>query len=152
MGIAIAAVLEDNKDINTLNMAIRATRLLWSEMPFYEEFIRHDGVKKIISILVRNSKTDQREPGKSIVEENADERARVDFMEEHIQFMESVNSKVFDREILKKTKPSNDTFEMQNNNKDLNDLFSEILRSLQTITNGQSLRVIFDVSWCIIRS
>lgn len=146
IGIAIAGILEDNKDINTLNMAIRASRLLWNEMPFYDEFVRHDGVKKIISILVRHSKVEQPTVAhKPVVEKTSDER-RLVFMEEHISFMESVNSKAFDREIMMVERAADDSFELHENNKDLHDLFSEILRSLQTITNGLSIRVIFDVS------
>lgn len=147
IGIAIAGILEDNKDINTLNMAIRASRLLWNEMPFYDEFVRHDGVKKIISILVRHSKIEHPTlANKPLAEKTSDERRRVVFMEEHISFMESVNSKAFDREIMMVDRPpAKDSFELHNN-KDVHDLISEILRSLQTITNGLSMRVIFDVS------
>lgn len=148
IGIALAGILEDNKDVNTLNMAIRASRLLWNEMPFYDEFVRHDGVKKIISILVRHSKVEQKPivANKPLAEKISDERRRVAFMEEHISFMESVNSKAFDREIMMVEQPADDCFELHQNNKDVHDLFSEILRSLQTITNGLSMRVIFDVS------
>lgn len=34
IGIAIAAVLEDNKDVHTLNMGIRAARFVFSEFFF----------------------------------------------------------------------------------------------------------------------
>lgn len=148
IGIAIAGILEDNKDIITLTMAVRAARLLWNEMPFYDEFVRHEGVKKIITILVRHSQIEQQPTEKSVVELCPEERGRVNFMEEHVAFMESVNSKVFDREILKKSTPQSESgFQLENGgSKELNDLFTEILRSLQTITNGQSLRVIYDVS------
>lgn len=148
IGIAIAGILEDNKDINTLNMAVRASRLLWNEMPFYDEFVRHEGVKKIIAILVRHSKIEQKlVTTKPVTEKLTDERRRIVFMEEHISFMESVNSKAFDREIMMVDRPAADEcFELHQNNKDVHDLFAEILRSLQTITNGLSMRVIFDVS------
>lgn len=148
IGIAIAGILEDNKDVNTLNMAIRASRLLWNEMPFYDEFVRHDGVKKIISILVRHSIIEQKPTlaNKPVPEKMSDERRRVVFLQEHISFMELVNSKAFDREIMMVEKPADECFELHQNNKDIHDLFSEILRSLQTITNGLSMRVIFDVS------
>lgn len=146
IGIAIAGILDDNKDINTLNMAIRASRLLWNEMPFYDEFVRHDGVKKIISILVRHSKVEQKPAATSKPVVVPDDRRRVVFMEEHISFMESVNSKAFDREIMMVERPADDSFQLHLDNKDVQDLFSEILRSLQNITNGLSMRVIFDVS------
>lgn len=53
--IDLASVLEDSKDIGTLCMAVRAIRLLYSEMPFYEEFVRFDGADKILGILLRST-------------------------------------------------------------------------------------------------
>lgn len=119
-------------------------RLLWSEMPFYEEFSRYEGVKKIIRIMVRLTKMEPTVVVKSIVEEDPEQKARVDFMVQHIQFMETINSNVFDREILKKAKPAEDTFVLPENSAE-KELLHEIFRCLQTVTQGPLLRVIYDV-------
>ncbi|XP_037028939.1 uncharacterized protein LOC119069138 [Bradysia coprophila] len=143
IGIAIAAVLEDNKDVHTLNMGVRAARLLWSEMTFYEEFSRYEGVKKIIRIMVKLTKMEPTVVVKSIVEEDPEQKARVDFMVEHIQVMETINSNAFDREILKKAKPAEDAFVLPENSAE-KELLHEIFRCLQTVTQGPLLRVIYD--------
>lgn len=114
-------------------------------MPFYEEFSRYDGVKKIIRIMVKLTKMEPTVIVKSIVEKDPEQKARVDFMVQHIQFMESVNSNAFDREILKKAKPAEDAFVLPENNAE-KELLHEIFRCLQTVTQGHSLRVIYDVS------
>ena len=124
-------------------------RLLWNEMPFHDEFVRHGGVKKIIEILVRHTKSNKDEEKSppetmSIVEKCPVERERVQFMEDHIRFLESINSRAFDREIIKKSKPADDNFTVKAR-KDLHDFLYEILRGLQAFTNGNSQRVIFDV-------
>ncbi|KAJ6637654.1 hypothetical protein Bhyg_10385 [Pseudolycoriella hygida] len=143
IGIALAAVLEDNKDTNTLTMGIRAVRLLWSEMPFYDEFNRYEGVKKMMRILVKLTKIEPTVVVKSIVENDPKEKERVDFMVQHIQFMESVNSSAFDKEIMKKAKPAEDTFALPESGLE-KELLHEIFRCLQTITQGHSMRVIYD--------
>lgn len=144
IGIAIAAVLEDNKDVHTLNMGVRAARLLWNEMPFYEEFSRYEGVKKIIRIMVKLTKVEPVEVVKSVVEEDRKQEARVDFMVQHIPAMETINSRAFDREILKKEKPAEDAFVLPEHNAE-RELLHEIFRCLQTVTQGPLLRVIYDV-------
>lgn len=147
IGVVMASVLEDTKDVATLGMAIRATRLLWNEMPFYEEFVRSDGVDKILSIFVKNAVTDQKKPpAKSIVEQNPYEKERVEFMETHIQILESVNSQAFDQEILKKAKPvDEDGFRIPSSSEQ-HSLFYEILRCLETVTSVPTLRIIYNVS------
>lgn len=117
-------------------------------MPFYDEFIRHGGVKKILSILLRYTKVEPQLdedgiPVTTVVEDHMDIHVR------NIQFMESINSKVFDREILKKElRADGEMFDYAPStaNRDLNELLSEILRSLQTLTNRLSYRVVCDVS------
>lgn len=113
-------------------------------MPFYEEFSRYEGVKKVIRIMVKLTKMEPTVIVKSIVEKDPEEKARVDFMVQHIQFMESVNSNAFDREILKKAKPAEDAFVLPENKAE-QELLHEIFRCLQTVTQGHSLRVIYDV-------
>lgn len=145
--MVLASVLEDSKDTQTLTMTVRAVRLLWNEMPFYEEFVRFDGVEKILSILVENTRIENSaEPKKSIVEQYEDENQRVQFMETHIQFMESVNSKAFDHEILKTTKPPvEDAFQIPRA-QDQKELLTEILRCLETVTNVSTERILWNVS------
>lgn len=147
IGVVLASVLEDSKDTQTLSMTIRAVRLLWNEMPFYEEFVRFDGVDKILIILVSSTMIERQiEPNKSIVEQNTQEKERVEFMETHIQFMESVNSKVFDHEILKTTKlPAEDAFKIPEKSEE-KELFAEILRCLETVTNMPALRIVYNVN------
>lgn len=146
IGVVVASVLEDTKDVATLSMAVRATRLLWSEMPFYDEFVRSDGVEKILDILVKNTMVEQREHSKSIVEQNPYERERVEFMLSHIQMMESINSRVFDHEILKKSKPvEEDGFRIPTEPEQHN-LFIEILKCLEVVTAVPTLRIIYNVS------
>lgn len=113
-------------------------------MPFYEEFSRYEGVKKIIRIMVNLTKMEPAVVVKSIVEKDPEEKARVDFMVQHIQLMESVNSSAFDREILKTAKPAENAFALPQSNAE-KELLNEIFRSLQTVTQGNSLRVIYDV-------
>lgn len=112
-------------------------------MPFNEEFIRSEGIKKIITIIVRITKVDE-QMQKSIVESNPNEMDRVHFMEEHIKVMESVNSAVFDKEILKKTKPMAEIFKMPDTKVEI-EFFTEVFRCLQVVTVGHSLRVLCDV-------
>lgn len=112
-------------------------------MPFNEEFIRSEGIKKIITIIVRITKVDEQQV-KSIVETDQNEMDRVDFMEEHIKVMESVNSAVFDKEILKKSKPMAEIFKMPENKVEI-EFFTEVFRCLQVVTVGYSLRVLCDV-------
>lgn len=118
-------------------------------MPFYEEFIRFDGVDKILVILVRGTKVEiQTDLPKSIVEQNAYEKERVEFMQTHIQCMERINSKAFDKEILKTARPlPEDEFEIPTA-KDQKELVSEILRCLETITvtNVTAYRILYNVS------
>lgn len=115
-------------------------------MPFYEEFSRYEGVKKIIRIMVKLTKMEPAPAAivKSIVEKDPEQKARVDFMVQHIQLMESVNSNAFDREILKTTKPAEDVFVLPESDAE-KELLHEIFRCLQTVTQGHSLRVIYDV-------
>lgn len=122
-------------------------------MPFNEDFSRYEGVKKIIRIMVKLTKLETTVIVKSIVEKDPEEKARVDFMVQHIQFMESVNSKAFDREILKKAKPAENSFVLPEKESE-RELLHEIFRCLQTVTQGNSLRVIYDVchsqlSYCV---
>lgn len=122
-------------------------RLLWSEMPFYDEFIRHGGVKKILNILLRYTKVEPQldENGIPLTEPVED---HMDIHVRNIQFMESINSKVFDREILKKEQRADGEmfdYTPTEQNRDLNELLCEILRSLQTLTNRLSYRVVCDV-------
>lgn len=148
IGVVVASVLEDTKDVATMGMAVRATRLLWSEMPFNDEFVRSDGVEKILGILIEYTLVEQKKPEpKSLVEENPYERERVEFMETHIQFMESINSRVFDHEILKKSKPvDDDAFRVPDDPEQYN-LVMEILKCLETVTSvHSSLRIIYNVS------
>lgn len=148
IGVVVASVLEDTKDVATLGMAIRATRLLWNEMPFYNEFVKSDGVEKILSILVKSTRVEQtnRSEVKSIVEQNPYERERVEFMLSHIQMMESINSRVFDQEILKKSKPiDEDSFQLPED-PEQHSLFMEILRCLEAVTAVPTLQIIYNVS------
>lgn len=116
-------------------------------MPFYDEFIRHGGVKKILNILLRYTKNepqldDNGQPINEAIEDHMDIHVR------NIQFMEYINSKVFDREILKKEHRADGEmfdYQLNNENRDLHELLSEILRSLQTLTNRLSYRVVCDV-------
>lgn len=147
IGVVVASVLEDTKDVATLGMAIRATRLLWNEMPFYNEFVKSDGVEKILGILVKSTRVEQtnRSEVKSIVEQNPYERERVEFMLSHIQMMESINSRVFDQEILKKSKPiDEDGFQLPEDPEQHN-LFMEILRCLEAVTVVPTLQIIYNV-------
>lgn len=148
IGVTMASVLEDSKDMGTLCMAVRATRLLWSEMPFYEEFVRFDGVDKILGILLRSTMIEENASDmKSITEQNPSEKHRVEFMEEHIPFMESVNSTVFDQEILKKVKARIEKFKIPaSQSQQERDLFAEILKCLETVTNMPALRIVYNVS------
>lgn len=148
IGVVMASVLEDTKDIPTLCMTVRAIRLLWNEMPFYEEFVRFDGVDKILGILVKGTMVDRKiEAVKSITEQNPYEKERVEFMETHIQFMESVNSKVFDYEILKTTKPAVvDIFQIPDS-QEQRELLVEILKCLETVTSVPALRIVYNVSY-----
>lgn len=116
-------------------------------MQFYEEFVRFDGVDKILGILVKSTMVERKpDAAKSIVEQNSYEKGRVQFMATHIQIMESVNSKVFDHEILKTTKPPvEDAFKIPEV-QDLQELFLEILRCLETVTNIPALRIVYNVS------
>lgn len=149
IGVVLASLLEDTKDTPTLTMAIRVVRLLWNEMPFYEEFIRFDGVDKILAILVRSTKVEiQTDLPKSIVEQNAYEKERVEFMKTYIPGMERFNSKTFDQEILKTARPPpEDEFQIPTA-KDQKELVSEILRCLETITvtNVTAYRILYNVS------
>lgn len=148
IGVVVASVLEDTKDVATLGMAIRATRLLWSEMPFYNEFVKSDGVEKILSILVKSTQVERTNhtEAKSICEQNPYEHERVEFMLSHIQMMESINSRAFDHEILKKTKPiDDDGFEIPKDPEQYN-LFMEILKCLEVVTALPTLQVIYSVS------
>lgn len=116
-------------------------------MPFYDEFIRHGGVKKILNILLRYTKVEPQvdENGLPLTETIED---HMDIHVRNIQFMESINSKVFDREILKKEhRADGEMFDYTptDENRDLHELLSEILRSLQTLTNRLSYRVVCDV-------
>lgn len=147
IGVVVASVLEDTKDMATLSMAIRATRLLWSEMPFYDDFVRSDGVDKILSIFVKNAVVERSDAEiKSLVEQNPYEKERVEFMETHIQIMESINSRVFDHEILKKAKPVDEEGFRVPESPEEHSLFYEILRCLETVTSVPSLRIIYNVS------
>lgn len=149
IGVTMASVLEDSKDMGTLCMAVRAIRLLWSEMPFYEEFVRFDGVDKILGILLRGTAIEENagDATKSITEQNPSEKVRVEFMEEHIPFMESVNSKVFDLEILKKIKTPIGKFKIpESQSQQECDLFAELLKCLETVTNMPALRIVYNVS------
>lgn len=146
IGVVIASVLEDTKDASTLGMAVRATRLLWNEMPFYDDFVRSDGVDKILSILVNSTLIEPKKRDcQSVVEQNPYEKERVEFMETHIQIMETVNSRVFDHEILKKAKPVvDDSFQIPLEPEQHN-LFIEILKCLEMVTSVPTLRIIYNV-------
>lgn len=148
IGVVLASILDDSKDVLTLSITIRAIRLLWNELPFYEEFVRFDGVDKILGILIKTTIVEKKsEAPKSIVEQNPYEKDRVEFMETHIQFMESVNSKVFDHEILKTAKPPVDDAFRIPENREQKELVSEILRCLETVTNLPALRIVYNVSF-----
>lgn len=152
IGVVVASVLEDTKDVATLGMAIRATRLLWNEMPFYNEFVKSDGVEKILDILVNGTRVEQtnRSEIKSIVEQSPYEHERVEFMLSHIQMMESINSRVFDQEILKKSKPiDEDSFKLPEG-PEQNSLFMEIFRCLEAVTAVPSLQIIYNVSIALL--
>lgn len=146
IGVVMASVLEDSKDVATLGMAVRATRLLWSEMPFYDEFVRSDGVEKILDILVKHTKVEPKREVQSIVEQYPYERERVEFMLSHIQMMESINSRVFDHEILKKSKPIDDDGFRIPTDPEQHNLFIEILKCLEVVTAVPTLRIIYNVS------
>lgn len=146
IGVTLASILEDSKDTQTLSMAVRAVRLLWNEMPFCEEFIRYDGVSKILMIILNSSMIKSNvEVGKSITEQSSYERERVQFMEKHIPIMETMNSRVFDNEISKTIKPPVDNFIIPSDS-EKKELFSEIFRCLETITNVAAIRIIYSVS------
>lgn len=145
IGVTLASTLEDSKDTPTLSMAVRAVRLLWNEMPFCEEFVRYEGVSKILIILVNSSMIKPNvEVGKSITEQNPYERERVQFMEKYIPIMETMNSGVFDNEISKTIKPPVDAFVIPDE-QEKKELFSEILRCLETVTNVSAFRIIYSV-------
>lgn len=147
IGVVVASVLEDSKDVSTLGMAVRATRLLWTEMAFYDEFVRSDGVEKILDILVKNTIVEQnKREVKSLVEQNPYEKERVEFMETHIQMMESINSRVFDHEILKKSKPVDENGFQIPTDPEQHSLFMEILKCLEVVTTVPTLRIIYNVS------
>lgn len=151
IGVVIASVLEDTKDVATMGMAIRATRLLWNEMPFYDEFVLSDGVEKILGILVKNTVVEKKKREiQSIVEQSPYERGRVECMEKNIQMMELINSRVFDCEILKKTKPLYDDGFQTPTDPEQHSLFMEILRCLEVVTSVPTLRIIYNVSIDII--
>lgn len=146
IGVVVASILSDTTDVATLSMAIRATRLLWSEMSFYKDFLRADGVDKILKILVDYTMVDPKKPtASSIVDDNPEERNRVDFMEAHIPVMETVNSHVFDCEILKRVKPVvDDSFRIQMEENQYG-LIAEILKCLEVVTNLPSVPIIYNV-------
>lgn len=145
IGVTLASILEDTKDNPTLSMAVRAVRILWNEMPFCEEFIRYDGVSKILMILLSSTMIKPNvEVGKSITEQNSYERERVQFMEKHIPIMETMNSRVFDNEISKTIKPPVDNFAIPDD-PEKKELFAEILRCLETVTNVAAIRIIYSV-------
>lgn len=145
IGVTLASILEDTKDNLTLSMAVRAVRLLWNEMPFSEEFLRYDGVSKILIVLLHSTmiKTNI-EVGKSITEQNTYERDRVQFMEKHIPIMETMNSRVFDNEMSKTIKPPMENFEIPDD-AEKNELVAEILRCLETVTNVAAIQIIYSV-------
>lgn len=149
IAVTMASVLEDSEDIGTRCMAVRAIRLLWSEMPFYEEFVRYDGVDKILGILLRSTMLAESASDaiKSITEQNPCEKLRVEFMEEHIPCMESVNSKVFDQEIMKKIKVPIGKFNIpEGQSQEERDLFAQLLKCLETVTNMPAVRIVRNVS------
>lgn len=147
IGVILASVLEDTKDVATLGMAIRATRLLWSEMPFCDDFVQSDGMEKILSILVKHTMVErQKQESKSLVEQSPYERGRVEFMETNIEIMETINSRVFDHEILKKTKPMDDDGFRIPNDLEQQNLITETLKCLETVTGIQpTIRIIYNV-------
>lgn len=151
IGIVVASVLEDTKDVPTLGMAIRATRLLWNEMPFYDEFVRSDGVDRMLGILANTTivEPSTREV-KSVVEQNPHEKERVEFMETHIQIMETINSLAFDREILKKSKPVDDEGFRIPSDPEQHNLLIEILKCLEIVTSVPTLRIIYSVRHSVI--
>lgn len=147
IGVVVASVLEDTKDVSTLGMAVRATRLLWNEMPFNQEFVRSDGVDKILSILVQNTIVEQcKRDVKSIVEQNPYESGRVEFMLSSIPMMELINSRAFDQEILKKSKPIVDDGFRIPIDPEQHNLVLEILKCLETVTAVPTLQIIYNVS------
>lgn len=149
IGVVLASLLEDSKDTQTLSMAIRVVRLLWNEMPFCQEFVRFDGVEKILTILVRTTKAEVcPAPAQSIVEQNSFEKDRVEFMRAHIPGMERFNSAVFDREMMKTTRPqTDDAFHIPAAQEE-KELVAEILRCLETTTISQlsGQRILYNVS------
>lgn len=149
IGIVLSSVLEDTKDVATMGMAVRATRLLWSEMPFNDEFVRADGVEKILDILIKYTIVEQKKPEtQSICEQNPYERERVEFMETHIHSMENINSRAFDHEILKKSKPIDDDGFRVPNEPDQFTLVMEIMRCLEVVTSVHSnLCIIYNVRY-----
>lgn len=151
IGVVFASVLEDTKDVPTLGMAVRATRLLWSETPFLNEFVHSDGVEKILGIMIKYTMVEQQKKEmKSLVEQSPYERNRVEFMETHIPIMETINSRVFDQEILKKNKPvDEDGFQIPEDSEQHN-LLIEILKCLEVVTSSNSnLHIIYNVKWTI---
>lgn len=149
IGVVFASVLDDTKDVATMGMAVRATRLLWNEMSFNNEFVRSDGVEKILDILIKYTCVERKKPEpQSLVEKNPYEKGRVEFMEEHIE-MELINSRVFDHEILKKSKPVDDDGFRIPNDPEQRNLIMEIMKCLETVTSiHSSLRIIYNVSTC----
>lgn len=149
IGVVLASILEDSKDTQTLSMGIRVVRLLWNEMPFCQEFVRFDGVEKILTILVRVTKAEvSATPSQSVVEQNSYEKGRVDFMRMHIPGMERFNSAVFDREMMKTTRPlTDDAFQIPVA-QDQKELVAEILRCLEATTISQlsGQRILYNVS------
>lgn len=143
IGVVLVSILSDCKDAATLSMAVRATRLLWKETTFHRDFIRADGVDKILKILIEHTMVETKRPAaQSIVEQCPEERIRVNFMETHIPVMETVNSHVFDCEILKKVKPViDDTFRVPTR-PDQFGLIVEIIKCLEVITNMPMLTII----------
>lgn len=148
IGVVVASVLEDTKDVATLSMAIRATRLLWSEMPFYDEFVRSDGVEKMLGILTKTTIVEPlNREAKSIVEQNPYEKERVEFMETNIPHMETINSCAFDHEILKKSKPVDDEGFQIPNDPEQHILLIEMMKCLEIVTGVPALRIIYSVSY-----
>lgn len=143
IGVVLVSILTDSKDAATLSMAVRATRLLWIETMFHRDFIRADGVDKVLKILVEHTMVEAKRPAvQSIVEQCPEEQLRVSFMETHIPVMETVNSHVFDCEILKKVKPViDDTFRMPTR-PDQFGLIVEIVKCLEAITNVPMVSII----------
>lgn len=163
IGVAIAALLADTRDVNTLNMAVRAARLLWNEMPFYDEFVRHSGVQRILHILIGQLQVPAARQASASQPPSPPAPDHMDIHVRNIQFMESVNSKVFDREILKKEPARTDgelfSYPTEADGtaaapasdgsaasvKHRRELIGELMHSLQTLTARLSFRVVKDV-------